>query len=80
MATLWDEVRRDFPGLEGQCYLNSQIDNLKVAARTSSFSFKGRDVDVATIGERLGDCHGARGQRPQVRKPATDHRSTRQYR
>jgi hypothetical protein len=34
--------------------LLSQIDNLKVAARTSSFSFKGKDLDVSTIGERLG--------------------------
>ena len=32
----------------------AKIDGLKVAARTSSFSFKNRDVDISEIGERLG--------------------------
>jgi serine/threonine protein kinase/tetratricopeptide (TPR) repeat protein len=31
----------------------AQIDGLRVAARTSSFSFKGKDVDLAEIGSRL---------------------------
>lgn len=31
-----------------------KIDNLRVAARTSSFAFKGRDEDIRAIGERLG--------------------------
>jgi len=32
----------------------SQIDALQVAARTSSFSFKGKNVDIRTIGRTLG--------------------------
>ena len=31
----------------------SRVDNLHVAARTSSFQFKGRDVDVRDVGRRL---------------------------
>jgi TolB-like protein len=31
----------------------SRIDELQVAARTSSFSFKGKDVDIGTIARRL---------------------------
>ncbi len=31
----------------------AKIEGLKVAARTSSFSFKGKDVDIATIAEKL---------------------------
>jgi len=36
--------------------LNSlaKVSGLKVAARTSSFAFKGADADVRTVGERLG--------------------------
>ncbi len=32
----------------------AQVSNLKVVARTSSFSFKGQNVDVRDIGSRLG--------------------------
>jgi len=32
----------------------SRIDGMQVVARTSSFQFKGKDVDVRTIGARLG--------------------------
>ena len=32
----------------------SNIDGLRVAARTSSFSFKGKGMDVPTIGDALG--------------------------
>lgn len=32
----------------------SGVDSLRVAARTSSFAFKGRDVDVRTIADSLG--------------------------
>ena len=28
MSTLWDEVRRDFPGLAGKCYLNAAATSL----------------------------------------------------
>jgi eukaryotic-like serine/threonine-protein kinase len=31
----------------------TKIDNVRVAARTSSFTFKGKDVDIGEIGERL---------------------------
>ena len=31
----------------------AQIDSLRVAARTSSFSFKGKDVDILEIGQKL---------------------------
>jgi len=36
--------------------LNSlvKVDGLKVAGRTSSFSFKGKDADIQTIGNKLG--------------------------
>jgi serine/threonine-protein kinase len=32
----------------------ARVDGLRVASRTSAFAFKGRDVDVRTIGARLG--------------------------
>ena len=32
----------------------AKVDGLKVAARTSTFSFRGKDVDVGTIGRALG--------------------------
>ena len=35
----------------------SKIDDLKVAARTSAFSFKGKNVDVSEIGARLSVNH-----------------------
>ena len=34
--------------------LLAKLDELDVAARTSSFYFKGRDADIKTIGEKLG--------------------------
>lgn len=35
-------------------HLLAQVPDLKVAARTSSFSFQGKDVDIATIASELG--------------------------
>ena len=35
----------------------SKIDDLKVAARTSAFSFKGKNVNVSEIGARLSVNH-----------------------
>ena len=32
----------------------TQLEGLHVVARTSAFSFKGRDVDIREIGEKLG--------------------------
>ena len=37
---------------------------LRVASRTSSFAFKGKDTDVRQIGRELGVRHRPRGQRP----------------
>ena len=37
--------------------LLARIEGLKVTARTSSFSFKGRSVDIATMAERLNVAH-----------------------
>ena len=41
--------------------LLAQIRSLKVIARTSSFSFKGKDVDIATIAEQLRVRHVLEG-------------------
>ena len=41
--------------------LLAQIRSLKVIARTSSFSFKGKDVDIATIAEQLNVRHVLEG-------------------
>lgn len=41
--------------------LLAQIKPLKVIARTSSFSFKGKDADVATIAEKLNVSHVLEG-------------------
>ena len=37
--------------------LLAQIEPLKVIARTSSFSFKGKDVDIATMAEQMNVRH-----------------------
>ena len=37
--------------------LLSQVPNLKVIARTSSFSFKGQQIDIGEIARRLGVAH-----------------------
>ena len=39
----------------------AQNSSLRVLARTSSFSFKGRDVDIATIAGKLGATHVIEG-------------------
>ena len=39
----------------------SQISDLKVAARTSAFQFKGRNVDLRHVGETLGVAHVLEG-------------------
>ena len=51
--------------------LNSlaKIRQLKVAGRTSSFSFKGKNDDLRTIGAALGVAHVLEGS---VRKAGTD--------
>lgn len=53
----------------------TRIPNLKVAARTSSFQFKGRNLDIADIGEQLGVNHILEGS---VRKSGNTLRITAQ--
>jgi len=53
----------------------AQIEGLAVTARTSSFSFKGRNEDVRTIGEKLGVGHLLEGS---IRKDARQLRITAQ--
>ena len=55
--------------------LLAQIPDLKVAARTSSFYFKGRAEDVATIGSKLRVSHVLEGS---VRRAGTKVRVTAQ--
>ncbi len=57
--------------------LNSlaRVNDLKVAGRTSSFSFKGRNEDLRTIGEALGVSHILEGS---VRKAGAHVRITAQ--
>ncbi len=53
----------------------AKIPELKVAGRTSSFSFKGRSEDLRTIGEKLGVAHILEGS---VRKVGNQLRITAQ--
>ena len=55
--------------------LLARIPELRVIARTSSFSFKGKDADVATIAQRLGVSHILEGS---VRKSGQRVRITAQ--
>ena len=55
--------------------LLAQVPELRVIARTSSFSFKGKDVDIAEIARKLNVAQRARRQRAQVRRHAADHRA-----
>ena len=51
----------------------TQVDGLRVAARTASFQFRGKGEDVRTVGATAQRGGVARGQRPQVRRsPARD--------
>lgn len=55
--------------------LLSKVPDLRVAARTSSFSFKGERVDIATIAEKLNVAHVLEGS---VRKSGDQVRITAQ--
>ena len=55
--------------------LLAQVEGLKVAARTSSFSFKGANADIATVAEQLMVSHILEGS---VRKAGTTVRITAQ--
>lgn len=52
-----------------------KVEGLKVAGRTSSFAFKGKDVDLREIGEALGVAHVLEGS---VRREANKVRITAQ--
>ena len=55
--------------------LLAQVPELRVIARTSSFSFKGKEVDIATIARKLGVAHVLEGS---VRKSGNRVRITAQ--
>ena len=52
----------------------SKISGLFAIARNSSFTFKGRAVDVTQVGRELGVRYVLRRQRAQGRRAGTDHR------
>jgi TolB-like protein/Flp pilus assembly protein TadD len=56
-------------------HLLAQVPDLKVIARTSSFAFKGKDVDIAEIAEKLNVAHVLEGS---VRKSGNEIRVTAQ--
>nr|WP_269815666.1 winged helix-turn-helix domain-containing protein [Parvularcula mediterranea] len=53
----------------------SQAEGLKLASRTSSFAFAGRDMDIRDIGDELGVAHVLEGS---IRRSGTDVRVTAQ--
>ncbi len=53
----------------------SHVKELKVAGRTSSFQFKGKNIDLRELGEKLGVCHIMEGS---VRKHSNRLRITAQ--
>ena len=55
----------------------TQVDGLRVAARTSSFSFKGKAVEVGEIAKRLNVAPRVGRQRSQGGQPRTHHGATR---
>jgi adenylate cyclase len=58
----------------------SKIAGLTVIARNSSFTYKGRSVDVRTIGCDLGRALSARGLNTPRRQPRADYRAARRRR
>ena len=58
----------------------ANIDSLKVAARTSSFYFKGKNEDLRTIGETLGVNHVSGRQRSPFRRSIAHYRAADQSR
>ena len=57
------KIRNICPTACAEALLNllSKVPGLQVAARTSAFSFKGRDVDIAAIGHQLRVSNVLRG-------------------
>ena len=54
MSTLWDEVRRDFPGLAGKCYLNAAATSL--TPRPVREAVEGFYRELETGGELFWDA------------------------
>ena len=48
----------------------AHVPGLRVAARTSAFSFKGTNVDIRAVGEKLNVDHVLEGKRSKIRQPA----------
>ena len=53
----------------------SRFQSLFVIARNSSFTYKGRAVDIKQVGRELGVRYVLEGQRTQGRQSRSDHRS-----
>ena len=53
----------------------SRFNALFVIARNSSFTYKGRAVDIKQVGRELGVRYRAGGQRPQGRESCPHHRA-----
>jgi adenylate cyclase len=54
----------------------SRDPSLFVIARNSSFTYKGRAVDVKQIGRKLGVRYELEGSFAQIRQPHSRHRAT----
>ena len=57
-----------------------QIEGLRVAARGSAFSFKGKHVDPREVGQKLQVRSVLEGERPEGREAPPDHSGARQRR
>ena len=58
----------------------SKIETLRVAARTSAFSFKGKDIDIREIGQKLNVGAVLEGSVRKVGQSRTNQRATHQHR
>jgi adenylate cyclase len=53
----------------------SRFNSLFVIARNSSFTYKGKAVDIKRVGRELGVRYVLEGKRPEGRRPGAHHRS-----
>jgi len=53
----------------------SKVPELKVSARTSAFSFKGKDTPVPEIAKQLGVAYVVEGKRAKVGQSRPDYRA-----
>ena len=56
----------------------AKIPELRVAGRTSSFQFKGKNEDLRVIGQKLNVATHPGGERAQGRQPRADHGAARE--